>query len=284
MNVKLDSWDYVMMLVYLAVVIIIGLWCSREEKNSEDYLLGGRKMPWAAVGISCLMSLFSTYSLVMIPGEIFSHGLSLWVLGLIAPFISILGFMVFTRFYFKLNSFTPFEYLEYRYDKYVRLLIAGLHSYARLIYLAMVLFSTSKVFEGGAGWPAWFTITLVGIVGILYTVLGGMKAVIWTDVLQFFVLCGGIIIAVVVLGLKIDGGLTGGVAYAFEHGRGLDRFAETDFYLCNPYVRLSFWLIILGQITGAFTNSASDQITIQRLLSTSSYKNAFKARFKLQVC
>jgi SSS family transporter len=278
MGIKLTFWDYGAMLLYLVAVVLIGLWFSRNEKNSEDYLLGGRQLPWAAVGISCLMSLLSTYSLVMVPGEIFNHGLSLWVFGLLAPFLTILAFTVFVRFYFKLNSFTPFEYLEYRYDKRIRLLIAVLYTYARLVYLAMVLFATSKVFEGGAGWPAWITITVVGIIGILYTVMGGMKAVVWTDVMQFFVLVGGVGLAVIVLCYKIDGGFLGSITYAFEHGRGLNRFTEPDFYLCNPYVRLSFWLILLERIVGPFSMTASDQITIQRLLSTSSYKNAFKAQ------
>jgi SSS family transporter len=278
MNINLTFWDYGAMLLYLVAVVVIGLWFSKNEKDSEDYLLGGRSMPWAAVGISCLMSLLSTYSLVMVPGEIFNHGLSMWVFGLISPFISILAFRVFVGFYFKLKSFTPFEYLEHRYDKRIRLLVAILYTYTRLVYLAMVLFATSKVFEGGAGWPAWITILVVGIIGILYTVMGGMKAVIWTDVMQFFVLVGGIGFAVVVLCYKIDGGFVKAITYAFENGRGLDRFTDADFYYLNPYIRLSFWLIIIERTTGAFSMGASDQITIQRFLSTSSYKNAFKAQ------
>ena len=278
MKIELSFWDYGAMLLYMAAVVVIGLRFSKDEKSSEDYLLGGRQLPWLAVGISCLMSLLSTYSLVMVPGEIFSHGLSMWVLGLIAPVCSIFAFLIFTRFYFRLNSFTPFEYLERRYDKKVRGLVATLYTYTRIVYLGMVLFATSKVFEGAAGWPAWLTILIVGIVGIVYTIFGGMKAVVWTDVLQFFVLVGGVGFAVVMLCIKIDGGFFGAISYALEHGRGPTRFSEPSFYLLNPYVRLSFWLILVDQLLGPINMAASDQITIQRLLSTSSYKNAFKAQ------
>jgi SSS family transporter len=277
-SIHLTVWDYGAMLLYLVAVVLVGLKFSKEEKNSEDFLLGGRSIPFMAVGISCLMSLLSTYSLVMVPGEIFNHGLSMWVLNISIPLLQIPAFFIFIRFYFKLNSFTPFEYLEYRYDRPVRTLVAILYTYSRAVYLAMVLFATSKVFEGGAGWPAWVTILVVGIVGILYTVMGGMKAVVWTDVLQFFVLVGGIGVAVVVLCLKIDGGFFGAITYAFNHGRGLDRFSEPSFYLCNPYVRLSFWLILMGRIMSPLTQAASDQITIQRMLSTSSFRNGFKAQ------
>ena len=270
--------DYVAMILYLLAVVVLGYYFSKSEKNSEDFLLGGRKIPFMAVGISCMMSMLSTYSLVMVPGEIFNNGLSMWVLNLAIPILQIPAFLIFIRFYFKLNSFTPFEYLEYRYDRKIRLLVAILYTYSRAIYLAMVLFATSKVFEGGAGWPAWFTILVVGTIGVVYTVMGGMKAVVWTDVLQFIVLVVGLGIAITVLCTKIDGGFLGAITYSFNNGHGLDRFAEPQFYLCNPYVRLSFWLLLLGRIMAPLTQAASDQITIQRLLSTSSYKNAFKAQ------
>jgi SSS family transporter len=278
MNVGLQCWDYVAMIVYLVAVIALGFKFSKNEDSSEDYLLGGRKIPWYAVGISCLMSLLSTYSLVMVPGEIFNHGLSMWSLGFLAPFVQIPAFLIFVRFYFKLNSFTPFEYLERRYDSKVRALIATIYTYSRLIYLAMVLFATSKVFEGAAGWPAWVTILLVGVIGIVYTVMGGMLAVVWTDVLQFFVLIGGLGIAIVVLCINVDGGFFGAITYTFEHGHGLSKYSDPNFYLCNPYVRLTFWLLLIGTFMAPLKGAASDQITIQRLLSTNSYKSAFKAQ------
>jgi SSS family transporter len=266
------------MIVYLIAVVGIGLFFSKGEDNSEQYLLGGRKLPWMAVGISILMSLLSTYSLVMGPGEVFNNGLSMWILAFLTPVFAIIAFKIFIKFYFKLKSFTPFEYLEYRYDSKVRLLIASIYGYTRILYLGMVLFATAKVFEGGAGWPAWLTITVIGIIGVVYTVLGGMKAVVWTDVVQFVVLIAGIAAAAIVLCNNINGGATGAVTYAFKHGRGLDRFAEPGFYMFNPYVRLSLWLLLLGYVMGPLGAAASDQITIQRLLSTSSYKNAFKAQ------
>jgi SSS family transporter len=277
-TIALGNWDYAAMVIYMLAVVLMGFKFSKNEKTSEDYLLGGRNIPYMAVGISCLMSLLSTYSLVMVPGEIFNHGLSLWIMSLLVPILAIPAFMIFMRFYFRIKAFTPFEYLEYRYDRKVRLLVAFLYTYSRGVYLAMVLFATSKVFEGGAGWPAWVTILVVGFIGILYTVLGGMRAVIWTDVLQFIVLVIGIGAAVVVLCMSVDGGFFGAITYAFDNGHGLNRFSDPSFYTCNPYVRLSFWLILLGRIMTPLTTAASDQITIQRLLSTSSYKNAFKAQ------
>ncbi len=278
MQISLQLSDYAVMAAYLIGLAVIGTVCSGTKKNTRDYLLGGGRMPWFALGISCLMAALSAFSLVMVPGEIFSNGLNFWVLGLIAPLFTLVTCRIFMKFYFKLGSFTPFEYLEYRYDAGVRSLIAGLTLYLRLIYLGMVLFSTSKVFEGAAGWPPWLSIPLVGVVAILFTTTGGLKAVVWTDVMQFVVLVGGLFCILGFLFYKIDGGMFGAVSYAFTHGRGLDRFAEADFYGLDPYVRLSFWLLLLGQFMSPVTVMASDQMTVQRLLASGSYERAQKTQ------
>lgn len=272
-----ETWDYITIGIYMLITIGMGVWFMRKNTNSEEYLLAGRAMPWWAVGISYVMSLLSTYSLVMVPGEIFSNGMSIFVLGFIAPVFSLIAFWIFVRFYFKLKSYTPFEYLERRYDKNVRFLIAVIYFFTRVLYLAMVLFATTKVFEGGAGWPAWLTILLVGFIGIGYTVMGGLRAVIWTDVFQFIVLFGGLGIAVVVCSRLCDGGIPGIISYALDHGRGPTRFAESSFYQLNPYVRLCVWGLLMGAILGAMFENCADQISLQRLLSTGKYKQAQKA-------
>lgn len=276
-HVQLHSADILFLIIYLLFITGIGLYFIRNQRTSEEYLLGGRRMPWLAVGISYMMAQMSTYSLVMVPGEIFNHGVSYFVPGLLFPLLALGAFYIFIRFYFRLNSFTPFEYLERRYSVSVRVLVVVMYLWTRLIYLSMVLFSTSKVFEGGAGWKPWFTILLIGVIAIVYTVMGGMKAVIWADVAQFVVLVVGFSIAVYYCIRMVDGGFAGAITYAFEHGHGMSEFGKSEFYSWNPYVRLSFWFISIGLLVEALMYSCADQISIQRLLSTSSYENAKKA-------
>lgn len=270
--------DYSMIVIYMAIVVGIGFYFSRKEKSSDDYLLGGRNMPYLAIGLSCIMSLLSSISIVMVPGEIFNNGLTLFLLAPLGMILTIPCYLIFTRFYFKLGSFTPYEYLEYRYNKNIRILIAVIGLYTRTSYLGMVLFTTSKIFEGAYGWQYWQTILLVGVIGVVYTVMGGMKAVVWSDVVQFFVLALGFIVAVVILCVNIDGGPWGAISYAFEHGRGIPQYATADFYKLSPYVRLNFWLLLFGIIFGEITTASSDQIMIQRLLSTKDWKTGLKSR------
>ena len=271
--------DYSVMIIYMLAVLGIGFYFSRNEKNSDDYLLGGRNMPYMAIGISCMMSLLSSISIVVMPGEIFNNGLTLFsVSNTVGLLLAIPAYLLFVRFYFKLGSFTPYKYLEYRYNPAIRTLIAVSALYTRIIYLGVVLFTSSKIFEGAYGWPTWQTIILIGTIGAIYTVLGGMKAVVWSDVLQFVVLFVGFAVVVIVLCIKIEGGAWGAISYAFANGRGVPQYASAEFYKISPYIRLSFWLLLIGAILGPFTNACSDQITIQRFLSTKNWKEGLKSQ------
>lgn len=275
----LGAADYGVMLVYFALVVGLGVYFSRKEKNTDDYLLGGRRMPWWVIGVSYMVSLLSTISLVAVPGEAFNNGLTMAYRNLLIPFAAIPAFFIFVRFYFRKRTFTPFSYLEERFDRRVRLLGSLVFWWTRVTYLAMVLYSSAKVFEGAAQWPVWLTITLIGTVGIVYTTLGGMKAVVWTDFTQFIVLAIGLTIIVAKCVGAVDGGAAGIVRYAFAHGRGFEEFGKAEFYAISPYVRLSFWLLTINLFMEFLFYNSADQISIQRLLSTSSYQQAKRSLY-----
>lgn len=274
-----SSIDILIIAVYMIAIIGVGFLFSRRNETTENYLLGGRNMPYLAIGLSCTMSLLSSVSIVMVPGEICNHGLTLFVFApTLIPLVQIPFYLLFTRFYFKLGSFTPYEYLEYRYNAGVRALIAISAFYSRVIYLGLVLYSTSKIFSGAYGWPPQFTIMLVGIIGVLYTALGGIKAVVWTDVIQFFVLFGGVAVTVAVLCAGIDGGAVEAVACAFREGHGLPQFSDPQFYGFSPYVRLLFFLLLWNALIDPLTMACSDQINIQRLLCTRDWRAGLKSQ------
>ena len=149
-----------MIVVYFISMLAIGWYFSKRNNDAADFLLGGRKMPYFPVAVSMLMTVFSTYSLVMGPGEIYNHGLDWGMLSLIMPFIGVVSVMIFTKFFFKIEAFTPFEYLAFRYDKYARLIGAIGNTYSQMIYAGTVLLTTGKIFEAAAGWPCWITATL----------------------------------------------------------------------------------------------------------------------------
>jgi len=273
-TVGLDPMDYGVMLIYLLIVFAIGWFYSRSSGNTEDYLLGGRSMGWLVIGISYSVSLLSTLSLVMVPGEAYNNGVILMLKSFIAPFFAAATFFLFIRFYFKTKMFTPFQYLESRFDSKIRGVAAILYCSTRIFYLALVLYASSKVFEGASGWPPQITIIVVGIVGIAYTAMGGIRAVVWTDLAQFIVLAVGLTLVLFMAAAQVPGGLIGAIQFGFENGRGMEELAESSFYTFDPHERITLWILLISVFAEFLFYNSSDQITIQRLLSTKGYHEA----------
>jgi SSS family transporter len=270
-------WDYVVMVVYLLAVVGIGWHFSKNENSTDDYLLGGRRIPWWAIAISMFATLMSALSFLGVPSEAFKHGCRLWILMAFAPFAMWLSIRLFMRFYYSLGSFTPYEYLEKRFSPGVRLACSILFLIQRGIYLALVLYASAVAFKSAMGWDPLFTIALVGVLGIIYTVLGGMKAVVWTDVLQFFVLFGGLTFVIVKLAMLTPGGFIGGLEYGFSNGRGFN--FDASFVTFDPYERITLWLLLFSVIGSNMFTYCADQLNIQRLLSTKTYREAKRAAY-----
>jgi SSS family transporter len=275
------NWlDYAIMTVFLlAICAMGGLFTTRKktadahgDSETDEHLLAGGRIPWWASAISYVMALFSTVSLVSTPGEAYNNGLRMYVFEWFAPIMGPLFFFVFMRFYFTVKTFTPFAYLERRFDARVRVIVSSIYLFTRISILAMILFSCARVFEGMAGWTVWKTALLVGVVSIAYSTMGGLKAVIWTHVLQFIVMVLGIGAVVFLCSRSIAGGPAGVMNYALSHGKGIN--FDKDFFSFDPYVRTTFWTMMLGSVFGYMFYSSSDQIAIQQLLCTSSYSAA----------
>ncbi len=149
--IGLSTADYLVLLIYLGIVVCLGLWFSQGKKDTESYLLGGRRLPWWAVGASLFVSVTSTLSLVGVPGEVYHNGMTMVIQQLVSPIFALITFFIFVRFFFRTRVFTPFGYLAERFDGRVRGVAAGIVSLTRFFYLGLVLYSSAKIFEGSAG-------------------------------------------------------------------------------------------------------------------------------------
>lgn len=280
------AWqDALVVLLYLAAMLAIGVWFKWRETHgsTEEYLLGGRGMPWWLIGIAYVMTLLSTNSLVAVPGEAYNYGLSYALRYFLAPVVGILIFYLFIRFFFRSRVFTPFTYLEERFDRRVRALGSIFYVFMRLFYLALVLFSSALVLKGVANWPLAQSIIIIGAIGLVYVYLGGMKAVVWADFVQFLLLVGSLLTVIWVCLSKVDGGATGVIRYAFENGRGFEGMQEASFYKFDAFVRLNLWLMLYVMVSDRMFYASADQLAVQRLLSTSSYKQAERSYWFSQI-
>lgn len=262
---RMAMLDWAVIATYMLAMVLVGWYFSRQVNTADDYLLGGRKMkPWA-VGLSLFATLLSTISYLSWPGEIVMHG-PMFLCGLFAyPVIAwIVGWWLIPYF-MKLNVTSAYEILELRLGLSVRLLGSIFFLSLRLLWMAVIIYATiSKVLvplmgldQAAAPWLC----ALLGLVTIVYTSLGGLRAVVFTDVIQTAILFGGAILAMMVITSEM-----GGVAAWWPKEWAPNWQKPTLGY--DPSVRVTLVGAFIATFTWFVCTSGSDQMAIQRYLAT----------------
>ena len=219
--------DWIVLGLYVAVIVAIGFWANRRQTDTEAYFVGNRNVKWWAAGLSIIATSFSAASILGVPGYAYTD--DLWYLQyslgdiLAAAIVAVL----FIPFFHKVRGLTTaYEYLEARFDLKSRLLgssLFGLTVLLRagtLLYGAALLFSAvvpTDVIPGLNGIEE--AIIFFGVIAIVYTVLGGISAVIWTDVIQFSIMSLGVIASMVVVVTSTTGGWADAFSQAAELGK-----------------------------------------------------------------
>ncbi len=275
---QLAAGDYVVFILYMLASVGIGVLFVREQRNLKSYFLAGQNMHWIAVGISVIAALFSGISYLGAPAEAYGHDLK-FSLTLAAFFIATpVTTVLFLPFFYNLKLYTAYEYLERRFNLSIRAISSALFITRVAFWLGLAIFAPALVLSEVVGVPTWISIVLVGAITTAYTAMGGMKAVIWTDVLQFFVLFGGVVVTIIVAVQNIPGGARGAWELASD---GHTRMFDFSLSLTQ---RVTFWGAFIG---GAFTNlvqMATDQVSVQRYLTTPSLRQSQRSLwFKLFV-
>jgi solute:Na+ symporter, SSS family len=219
--------DWVVLIGYIAVIVAIGVWANRRQTDTEAYFLGNRSMRWWAAGLSIIATSFSAASILGVPG--FAYASDMWYLQyqLGDIFAAIIVVVLFIPFFHKVRGLTTaYEYLEVRFDAKTRLLGSTLFSLTVLLRAGTLLFGAALLFSAVVPTDLIPGLTSVeeaviffGIIAITYTVLGGISAVIWTDVIQFTIMSFGIIAAMAVVVLATPGGWDVAFAEAGQLGK-----------------------------------------------------------------
>ncbi len=200
----LKLFDYAMIIAYLLFTFGIAIWFGRKQKSTDDFFVGGRRMPWFAVGLSILATLFSTLSYLGSPGEVVKNGLGVFAGYMAIPFAAVVILMLWVPFFMRLKLTSAYEYLELRFSYSVRLIGATLFVLLRLGWMSMVVYAASLALDRVKGpditWlpgkDIYWWICMVGVIAAIYTSVGGIQAMIWTDVLQCLLLLAGVLLAI----------------------------------------------------------------------------------------
>jgi len=266
------SWlDYSIFIVYLVGAVSVGLLFVREQRTIKDYFLASRSMGSVLVGVSVLAALFSGISYLGCPSEVYAHRVTFVLFGLSFIIATPITTKLFIPYFYQSRFYTAYHYLEERFSVQVRLLASALFILRVLLWLALVTYAPALALEQVTGLPLWFSIICTGTLTTLYTTLGGMKAVIWTDVVQFVVLFGGQIVILCVAIARIPDGLSS----VYEIGRAAGKLDLSLSF--DPSVRVTLWGLLLGGAVINLVQLATDQVSVQRYLTATSLKEAQRA-------
>ena len=204
------------MIVYLVILAWMGWYFSKRQKSTNDFFKGGGRVPWWAAGLSIFGTVLSAITFMAIPAKTYSSDWSYFMynmgIALVAPLIIIL----FVPYFRKQNVTTAYEFLELRFNLATRLIGSLFFILFQIGRMAIVLLLPSIALSIVTGVNVIICILIMGLVSMIYTSIGGIEAVVWTDVLQVIILLGGAILALVIISLDVTGGLIGIINQGLE--------------------------------------------------------------------
>lgn len=266
---SLSALDYAVIAGYLLVITAFGSWFSRFQRTTRDYFLSDQSVPWWAVCFTVVATETSTLTFIGIPASAYTGNFTF--LQLAAGYVlgRLLVSLVLLPAYFRGNLVTTYQLLQQRFDGRVRLLAAGLFLVTRSLADGIRLFTTALVVAVVTQVPVPLVIVGLGGAMIVYTLRGGVAAVIWTDVVQMFVyLIGAVIIAASLLQA-----IPGGWATVASAGTAAGRFTALDVSL-DPTKIYTLWAGLIGGVALTLATHGTDQFLVQRLLAARSLRAA----------
>ena len=259
--------NWIVLIVYFFGMLYIGVIYGKGNKTTEDYFLGSRQIPWWAIGLSVMATQCSAVSFIGIPGWGYASGLDRITYTFQFPIVVAILMVTFIPFFYNTKVVSVYEYLEKRFGAKSRLLLAAIFLLSRGFQTAVVLFAPALALAIITGTDPNTAILMMGVFTLIYTYVGGMNAVIWTDVIQMFIIWLGIALSILVPIFTVDGGFS----HIIENGISNNLFNGLDYSLgiSNSY---TFWGGILGSGFLYLTYLGTDQSQVQRVLSAKSIR------------
>ncbi|WP_186758085.1 sodium:solute symporter family transporter [Echinicola salinicaeni] len=260
--------NYTVLGIYLGALVLMGVLISGKQHSTDDFFKAGGRVPWWAAGISIFGTQLSAITFMAIPAKTFTTDWTLFFLLMTIIMVAPVIIYIFLPFFRRLNITTAYEYLELRYNRTVRLAGSLLYIGLQLGRLGIVLLLPSLALSVVTGIDVTLCILIMGLLSVLYTVLGGIEAVIWTDVIQVVVLLGGAIVCLGFIFYEINANPA--ELWTMVQDSNKTRIFDMNF----DFTGTSFWVVLIGGIAANIVQYGSDQTVIQRYLTTKDEKTA----------
>ena len=264
--------DWTIIILYAFMLLGIGVFYSRRTQTSDDYLLGGRNVNPIATGISLIATTLSAITFLMIPGETIKYGPGYPIFKiLILPIAFILVGYFIIPVIMRLPITSAYELLEKPLGKGVKLTASLVFICIRFLWMGLLIFLTSKVIISMMDWDPKFIPVIgyaVGLITVIYCTMGGFRAVIATDVMQFVLLFFGALLTLVFVSVRM-GGVMEWIPTAWE-----PHWDDLVFFSVDPSIRITAIGVLSLNLTWWVCTTGSDQMAIQRFISTKDTKAA----------
>lgn len=271
------TWlDYLSVLLYLGGVAAIGVWVGRRQRTTSEFFVANRRLPGWAVSFSIVGTVISSVSFVALPGAAFAENWRLIVPNLMVPAILIFATLVIVPFYRRVIGMSSYEYLERRFGIGARLYGSAGFLLLRTVDLGFTLLLTAIAVEVLTAWDIRFVVVGIGVFTLVYTLIGGIEAVVWNDVLQGMVLLTGMLLVLGLVLLRPEGGPLAVLTMGYQNGK----FSLGDYTLSWESLftdRPTVWMFALAGISHFGRSYLVEQNMVQRYLVARSDREAQRA-------
>ncbi len=263
--------DWLVLSFTLIFIITYGIWKNYSHKNIKDYIKGGNKASWLTVGLSVMATQASAITFLSTPGQGFNDGMGFIQFYFGLPFAMIIICIFFIPVYHKLNLFTAYEFLEKRFDLKTRTLTSILFLIQRGLAAGITIYAPAIILSVVLGWNLKSLVVIIGLLVILYTMLGGTKAVNVTQKYQMLIIFSGMITAFIFIIQSLPDNIKFSNALQLAGINEKLNMLDFSFDLENRY---TFWSGITGGLFLALSYFGTDQSQVQRYLSAKSLKES----------
>ena len=276
-----NAADWLVIILYLLGVVMLGVWFGKDQKNTRDYFLGSKNIPWWGIGFSIVATETSALTIISVPAMAYGGNISFIQIIIGYVIARIVLAIVMVPHYFKGEIYSPYQLLEGAFGPSARKLAgalflvsetlgAGVRVYVASIPLNLML--GEKILSFGTGEPILGAILIFVGVSLIYTYIGGVKAVIWTDAVQFFLFVAGGLFTIFYIPTLIEGGFSAAMETA-RVGWKLQWF-NPEFSLAMPF---NIWMGVIGATFVVLSSHGAEQLIVQRVLACGTVAEGRKA-------
>ncbi len=265
---NLRALDLVVLVSYMLGMVILGTSFYKKSRSAEAFTTGSKRLPAWVLGMSIFATFVSSISFLALPGKAYQSNWNSFVFSLSIPVATWLAATYFVPLYRKVGSVSAYAFLETRFGPWARVYASTCYLLTQIARTGSILFLLALPLNALLGWNIYVIIIVTGLLVMMYSIVGGIQAVVWTDAVQGVILIGGAITCLVILVATVPGGIDASIEMARSH----HKFSLGSFDL--DFSTSTFWVVFLYGLFINLQNFGVDQNYVQRYMTAKSDRDA----------